>query len=82
MKSSGMSRPVDELGRIVIPKEIRKSLNIAVKDLLEIHTEGDTIILKKHQPGCVFCGNTEKIVEFGEKNVCGTCIKKLEKLTK
>ncbi len=79
MKSSGMGRPIDELGRIVIPKEIRKSLNIADKDLMEIYTEGDKIILKKHESGCVFCGNAEDITEFCNKNICKACIKKLKK---
>ncbi|MGN1444833.1 MAG: AbrB/MazE/SpoVT family DNA-binding domain-containing protein, partial [Eubacteriales bacterium] len=64
MKSTGVCRQVDELGRIVLPISIRKNLDIHVKDNMEIYTEGDKIILKKRQASCVFCGNTENVVAY------------------
>jgi transcriptional pleiotropic regulator of transition state genes len=58
-KATGIVRRVDELGRIVLPIELRRVLGIQEKDKLEIYTEGDTIILHKYAPGCVFCGDTD-----------------------
>lgn len=80
MKSTGIVRKVDELGRVVIPIELRRTLDIAERDPLEIFVEGDTIILHKYQPTCVFCEETSGIVNFKGKNVCPSCIKKLETL--
>ena len=56
MKSTGVVRKVDELGRIVLPIELRRSLDIAEKDALEIYVDGEQVVLKKYQPACVFCG--------------------------
>jgi transcriptional pleiotropic regulator of transition state genes len=75
MKSTGIVRRVDELGRIVIPKELRRTMNIEVGDPLEIYTEGEQIILKKYAPGCVFCGEVDRIVNFKGKHVCLKCLK-------
>ena len=78
MKSTGIVRKVDELGRIVLPIELRRTLDIAERDPLEIYTEGnDTIILKKYQPTCIFCDSLADSVEFGGYNVCTDCIEKL-----
>ena len=74
MKSTGIVRPLDQLGRVVIPIELRRTFNIDTKDGLEIHTEGDYIVLKKFKPHCVLCGNTVKLVIFKEKNICRNCI--------
>jgi len=82
MKSTGVVRKVDELGRIVIPKELRKMMNINEKDPLEIYTEGDTIILKKYMPFCTFCGNSDELVTLDGKNVCKNCVNKLNILSK
>lgn len=82
MKSTGICRPVDELGRIVIPKEIRNSLNIKEKDPLEIYIDGESIVLKKHEPGCILCSKTDSIVSIHGKNICKECIKKLNILIK
>ena len=57
MKSTGIVRKVDELGRIVLPIELRRTMGIEVKDALEIYVDGDHIVLKKYEPSCVFCGN-------------------------
>ena len=78
MKSTGIVRKVDELGRIVLPIELRRTLDIAEKDSMEIYIEGDTIILKKYQPACIFCDNARDIVNFRGKNVCSDCIRMLE----
>lgn len=80
MKSTGMVRRIDELGRIVIPSEIRQTMGIRLKDAIEIFIENDRIILQKYQPSCIFCKETEDLVDFGEKRVCRSCIEKLEKL--
>lgn len=77
MKSTGIVRKVDELGRIVLPIELRRTLDIAEKDPLEIFVSEDSIILKKYQPSCVFCDSARNITVYKGKNVCGGCIKAL-----
>ena len=77
MKSTGIVRKVDELGRIVLPIEMRRNLDIAERDSLEIYVDGDSIILRKYQPACVFCDNTRGIISFKGKNICPDCIAKL-----
>lgn len=78
MKSTGMVRKVDELGRIVLPAEIRQSMDIQVKDAMEIFTDNDCVILRKYQPSCIFCNNADKIVFFAEKRICSDCLEKLK----
>lgn len=78
MKSTGIVRKVDNLGRIVLPIEIRKVLEIKEKDSIEIFIDNGKIVLEKYQPSCVFCGNTENIVYFGGKRVCSECIEKMK----
>lgn len=81
MESSGIIRNVDKMGRVVIPKEIRKQLNIENEiDSLEIGIEGDRIILKKHQNACFFCGNIGEMVEYNGYKICVKCIEKLKLL--
>ena len=80
MKSTGIVRKVDELGRIVLPIEMRRTLDIAEKDALEIYVEGSSVILKKYKPSCVFCDETKDIVVFKGKNVCPACLKELKNL--
>lgn len=80
MKSTGIVRKVDELGRIVLPIEMRRTLDITERDSLEIYVEGDGIILKKLQRACVFCGNTKDVVSFEGKNICPDCLGKLKAL--
>lgn len=77
MKSTGIVRKVDELGRIVLPIELRRTMGIDVKDALEIYVEGDTIMLRKYEPSCVFCGNAKDIIHFKGQNVCSTCAREL-----
>lgn len=73
MKSTGIVRKVDELGRIVLPIELRRTLDIEVKDALEIYVDGAQIILKKYEPACIFCGNAKDVVNFKGKNICRDC---------
>ncbi len=80
MKKTGMTRPVDELGRVVIPKEIRTSLQIDVKDRLEILLDGECIVLKKYDPSCMFCGATEGVEDVLGKNICRSCLEKLKNI--
>ena len=78
MKSTGVVRRVDELGRIVLPIEIRKVLDIKQKDAVEIFTDNDQIILQKYQPACIFCNNVTDVVYFNNKRVCLSCVEKLK----
>ena len=80
MKSTGIVRKVDELGRIVLPIEMRRTLDIAEKDALEIYVEGSSVILKKYKPSCIFCDSTKEILHFKGKNVCPKCMKELKNL--
>jgi len=73
MKYTGICRPVDELGRVVIPKEIRNTLNINTKDLLEIYIEGDMMIFKKNEDKCVLCGSNDELLPYNDKFVCRAC---------
>ena len=77
MKSTGIVRKLDELGRIVLPIEMRRTFNLAEKDAVEIYVEGDTIILKKHQPNCILCNEGKNLIEYKGKLVCKSCIKSL-----
>ena len=79
MKTTGMTRPIDTLGRVVIPSEIRASLGIEKKDVLEISVEGNSIILKKSTNTCTFCASTEDLVVFEGKSICKSCLNKLKK---
>lgn len=74
MKFTGVVRKVDELGRIVIPMELRRTLGIEEKDGLEIYIEDDRIVLKKYAPACVFCGNADDVVDYKGKKVCAHCL--------
>ncbi len=82
MKSLGIVRKVDELGRIVLPIELRRKFDIEVKDSLEIYTENDSIILKKYEPACIFCGDATNVINYNGKNICPECIKRLEAFVK
>lgn len=79
MKATGIVRKVDELGRIVLPIELRRNLDIAEGDALEIFVDGNTIILKKYEPACVFCGDAKDVYVHKGKNVCPKCINDLKK---
>lgn len=77
MKSTGITCKVDELGRIVIPIELRRTLDINEKDGLEIFVDGDQIILRKYEPACIFCSSADGAINFRGKNICPDCISKM-----
>lgn len=79
MKSTGIVRRIDELGRVVLPIELRRTLDIDIKDSLEIYVDNSSIILRKYEPACVFCGNANDVVSFKGKNVCKHCVEELNK---
>ena len=70
MKSTGIVRKVDELGRVVIPIELRRTLDIEEKDALEIYVDGEHIILKKYAPACIFCDDARDVIQYKGKNIC------------
>lgn len=78
MKSTGIVRKVDELGRIVLPIELRRTLDIAEKDALEIYVEGSTILLKKYEPACIFCGDAKDVINYRGRNICARCLDELK----
>lgn len=80
MKSTGIIRKVDELGRIVVPIELRNKLNINIKDEVEIYVDKSSIILKKFQPSCIFCGSSKNLTEFEDKLICDKCLEKIKKI--
>ena len=80
MKATGVVRPVDALGRVVIPIELRRNMGIQTDDSLDIFVDGQYIMLKKYEPACIFCGSNDEIVQVKGKNICGKCIAEMKKL--
>ena len=80
MKSTGIIRKVDDLGRIVLPIELRRTLDIAERDELEIFMESDRLVLQKHEPACIFCGSSRALTTYNRKNLCGECVRKIRDL--
>ena len=78
MKTTGIVRKVDELGRIVLPIELRRTLDIAERDAIDIYVEGSSIVLKKFRPNCIFCNSSKDVVDFKGKNICQKCIRALK----
>ena len=74
MKSTGFVKKIDELGRILIPKELRSSMELDTRDALEMFVDGDRIVLQKYQPACIFCDSAKDIYVFRGKNVCSHCL--------
>ncbi len=77
MKSTGIVRRVDELGRVVIPIELRNKFDIQVKDPIEIYVQENTIVLKKYEPNCIFCGNSKNLISYNDKLICKKCAEKI-----
>ncbi len=77
MKSTGIVRRVDELGRVVLPIELRRTLDISDKDSLEIYVDGEKIVLRKYEPACIFCGNANEVEQYRGKHICQDCLKDL-----
>ena len=78
MKATGIVRPVDPLGRVVIPVELRRNLGIKTDDSLEVFVDGEFIMLKKYEPACIFCGNAKDVQNIHGKNICKTCLDELK----
>ena len=74
MEATGIVRKVDELGRIVLPIELRRTLGIDVRDPIEIFVDDETILLKKYTPACIVCGDSDDLVEYRGKKICRKCI--------
>lgn len=73
MKTTGMVRKMDSLGRVVLPIELRRTLGIDIKDPIEIYVDKDMVILRKYNPGCIFCGEVGDTLEMSNKPVCLKC---------
>ena len=82
MKSTGIVRRIDELGRVVLPIELRRTLNLEVRDPVEIFIEGDTIVLRKYDAACLFCGTTRELLSYRGKQICRSCLRQLREETK
>lgn len=80
MKTTGIVRRVDELGRVVLPIELRRTLDINERDELEICLDEDRIVLKKRESACIFCGSNRTLVQYCDKHICKECISKMDKL--
>ena len=80
MKTTGMIRQLDSLGRIVLPIELRRTLNINTKDMLEILVEGSSVILRKYESNCHFCGSSNGVSSFKGKMICKRCLKEIKEL--
>ena len=78
MKQTGIIRPLDHLGRIVLPKELRRTFDINPEDYLEIYVEDGRIILEKYEPSCIFCGNGTDVKEIKGKRICVQCLQELK----
>ena len=80
MKSTGVVRQLDTLGRIVLPIELRRTLDIAERDELEIYMDNDRIVLQKFEPSCVFCASSCNLVNYHGRNICMDCIHQLNEI--
>lgn len=82
MKTTGIVRQVDNLGRVVLPIELRRTLDINEKDSLEIFVEDSSVILKKYEPACIYCGEVKNVTKHKDKNICPDCIAEIAALAK
>ena len=80
MKPTGIIRKVDELGRIVLPIELRRTLDIEVRDEMEIYIDDGKIVLQKFEPCCTFCGSAQQLTTFCGKNICNECVKHISNM--
>ena len=81
MKSTGIVRRIDDLGRVVLPIELRRTLNLEVRDPVEIFIEGDAIVLRKYDAGCLFCGSPRELLSYRGKQICRSCLRQLREET-
>lgn len=80
MKSTGIVRRVDDLGRVVIPIEIRRNFDVNIGDSMEIYVDGQHVLLRKYQPQCIFCSEAKGVKNFRGKNMCPKCIEELKNI--
>lgn len=80
MKSTGIIRKIDELGRVVIPIELRNQFHISEKDPIEVFVDGSAIILKKYEKNCIFCASTKKLSQYNDKPICSKCLSQIKKI--
>ncbi len=80
MRATGITRAIDQFGRVVLPSELRRVMNVAPGDVVEFYTDPGAIIIKKYEITCVFCSQADDLVEFEGKKVCPECLEKLKKL--
>lgn len=78
MKATGIVRRIDELGRVVLPIELRRTMNLEVRDPVEIFMEGDSIVLRKYEASCLFCGGSHQLTTFRGKQICNDCLRQLK----
>lgn len=78
MKATGIVRRIDELGRVVLPIELRRTMNLEVRDPVEIFMDGDSIVLRKYEAACLFCGDSHQLVVFRGKQICADCLRQLK----
>ena len=78
MKATGIVRRIDELGRVVLPIELRRTMNLSVRDPVEIFIEGESIVLRKFEAACLFCGGGHQLTTFRGKQICGECLRQLK----
>ncbi len=79
MKATGYTRKVDTLGRIVLPKSLRKQMDIAINDDIKFLVDGDMIVIKKYEPSCIFCDTEENVLNYRGKYICNKCMDGLKK---
>lgn len=79
MKATGVVRKIDELGRIVFPMELRRTMDINPGDSIEIYVNDTNIVLKKYEPACIFCGEARDVSDYKGKNICPKCRNELKK---
>jgi transcriptional pleiotropic regulator of transition state genes len=79
MKATGIVRKIDDLGRIVLPIELRRTLGISDRDSLEIYVDQNSIVLRKYEPACVFCASSANVMAYKDKNICADCLEELVK---
>jgi AbrB family transcriptional regulator, transcriptional pleiotropic regulator of transition state genes len=81
MKATGIVRRIDQLGRLVMPIELRRTLGIGIADPIEMFVDGENIILRKYQASCTFCDSTTDILEYKGKNICKNCMQEIQKVS-
>ncbi|MFW6016678.1 MAG: AbrB/MazE/SpoVT family DNA-binding domain-containing protein [bacterium] len=81
MKATGITRKIDQLGRVVVPKELRKNLNWREEDKLEIFVSENQMVFKKYQAGCHYCNEVLDLVTYKDKSICPKCLEEISKLS-